>query len=108
MAAAESWELHPQTVETLAEQMARWSEGMATMSEGAPGYASLARYEDYVAELRGQLLDGAPLGAPGNRATSFADSRCAEDSNEAASGRAEGSPIFKASIGRMLNYLGLR
>lgn len=50
--AAERWETYSEEFETLAEQMGRWVGEMATMSEGAPGYASLAQYEAYVAGMR--------------------------------------------------------
>lgn len=50
--AAERWDTPPEEPETLVQQMDRWAGEMATMSEGAPGYASWAGYEAYVAGMR--------------------------------------------------------
>lgn len=63
MAAAEHWEWGPEETVSLAEQMARWSEQMATMPEGAPGYASWQQFLEYRQELRRSDRGEAPVGS---------------------------------------------
>lgn len=90
MAAAESWEGHPED-DTLVREMNQWRHDTAIMPEGAVGYASWPEYLEYCRELRRPEAAGLPpttlanrMGTPEREATAM-----------------------KSGVGRILDHLGL-